>query len=333
MSDVCVTRRRAAAVLVVAFVVAAVPYAAEAQRVEGSFERTLTVAGGTAIDVTTGSGRIEVRQGPAGRVEISGRITANDGWGRRTSLSAEERVRRIEAAPPVEQAGNTIRIGHSLPEELREGVSISYTMTIPGDSTLRSRTGSGSQQIQGIKGEVNAGTGSGSLTFRDTGGVRGATGSGSITADEVGGALHATTGSGSIRASGVNGAITAKTGSGGIEVEQTGGGDVDVSSGSGTVRLRGVRGAVRAATASGGVNIEGQLAGEWRLSAASGSVRIALPPGQGFELDAGTGSGRIDVSVPVTVTGTIDRRSLRGTVQGGGPLLHVRTSSGSIQIQ
>ena len=52
----------------------------EAQRAEGSFQRTLTVNGPPEIEIVTGSGRIEVRQGPAGRIEITGRIQASDGW-------------------------------------------------------------------------------------------------------------------------------------------------------------------------------------------------------------------------------------------------------------
>lgn len=311
-----------------------VPAAAEAQRAEGSFTRTLTVSGSPEIEVVSGSGRIEVRSGADGRIEIEGRIQASDGWGRRSAVRPDEQVRRLEADPPIQQTGNAIRIGHIEDEDLKNGVSLSYTLTVPASSALRTRTGSGSQQIEGVGGEINASTGSGSLNFRSTGGgVRASTGSGSITAETVGGPFHATTGSGSIRASGVGGAITAKTGSGGIDVEQTGSGNVEVSSGSGTVRLRGVRGALRANTASGGVTVEGELAGDWRLSAASGTVRVSLPPGQGFELDAGTGSGRIDVAAPVTISGTVDRRSLRGSVQGGGPLLHVRTSSGSIHIR
>lgn len=312
---------------------ALVPVTAESQRAEGSFQRTLTVSGQADIEVVTGSGRIDVRPGTAGRIEISARIQAHDSWTRR-ALSPEERVRRIEANPPIEQSGNVIRIGHLRDEELREGVSISYTLTVPSASTLRSRTGSGSQEIDGVAGAVEASSGSGSLTLKNLGDrLRASTGSGSITADRVAGALHATTGSGSIRATDVNGAITAKTGSGGIDVAQSGGGNVEVSSSSGTVRLRGVRGAVDASTSSGGLSIQGELTGDWRLSASSGSVTISLPQNQAFELDASSSSGGINVDFPVTVTGRINRRSLRGPVQGGGPLLHVRTSSGGISIQ
>ena len=98
--------RRHAAALVALTVGALAPQAAYAQRAEGSFQRTVTVSGSTDVDVVSGSGSIEVRQGAAGRVEISGRITANDSWGwRRSQLSAEERVRRLEANPPAQLYG------------------------------------------------------------------------------------------------------------------------------------------------------------------------------------------------------------------------------------
>jgi hypothetical protein len=326
--------RARSAIVLIGLAVLAMPAAAQGQRVEGTFQRTLTVDGAPAVEVMTGSGRIEVRAGAAGQVEIQGRIQASGGWRRRTPLGLEEQVRQLEATPPIEQSGRAIRIGRIDDRDLQEGVSISYILSVPAGTTLSTRTGSGSQVIEGIEGDIRASTGSGSVAVRSGGGsVQVSTGSGSVTAETVRGALNATTGSGSIRATGIGGAITAKTGSGGIEVEQTGAGDVEVSSGSGTVRLRGVKGAVQASTASGGLTIDGQPTGDWRLSAASGSVRVELPAAQGFTLDAGTGSGRIDVAVPVTVSGTIDRRSLRGDARGGGPLLHVRTASGSISIR
>ena len=301
---------------------------------EGSFQRTVTVSGEPEIDVSTGSGSIEVRPGTDGRVEITGQIRAGEGWGFGSSLSAEERVRRIEAEPPIQQSGNLVRIGHIADDRLRRGVSISYVFRVPVGSRVKSRTGSGSQNIEGVSGPVDAESGSGSLTLTRLGGsARGSTGSGSIEADDIGGALTVSTGSGSIRAGGVNGAIHARTGSGGVDITQTGQGDVDAQSGSGTVHLRGIRGGLRASTGSGGIHVDGELAGDWRLSASSGSIHVDLPPGQGFELDATTGSGSIDVGPPITTSGNVDRRHVQGTVGGGGPLLHVRTSSGGVQIR
>lgn len=312
------------------------PAAAEAQRAEGSFQKALTVSGPVTVDVVSGSGRIDVRAGSAGRVEVSAKIQASDNWGsRRSSLSAEQRVRRIEANPPIEQAGGTVRIGHIADEDLRNGVSISYTVTVPASSTLNARTGSGAVLVEGVGGRVDASTGSGSLTLRSIGGPsRASTGSGDVTADTVRGSFHATTGSGRIQATGVGGAITATTGSGGIDVAQSAAGDVDISTGSGSVRARGVRGRLEATSSSGDVDVQGDITGDWRLSSSSGSITIALPSNAGFELDASTSSGRISTDFPVTVSGTVDRRSLRGATKGGsGRLLRVRTASGSISIR
>lgn len=323
---------RAAAAAAAAVLV--IPGCVDLEAAEGRFQRTLNVSGAPEIDVSTGSGSIEVRAGGEGRIEITGHIRASEGWRGDGSRRAEERVRRLEAEPPIEQSGNLIRIGRIADDELRRGVSISYVLSVPAASRLKARTGSGSHDIEGVDGPVDAESGSGSVTLTRLGGsARGSTGSGSIEANGVAGALTVSTGSGSIRAEGINGAIHARTGSGGIDITQTGRGDVDAQSGSGTVRLRGIHGAVSASTGSGGIDIEGALAGDWRLSASSGSVSVGLPPDQAFVLDATTGSGSIDVGRPLTIEGRVDRKRLRGTVGSGGPLLHVRTGSGGVQIR
>jgi len=326
------SRHNAAVIVVAAMLMTACTV--EAQRVEGSFEKTLTVGQQTDVEIMSGSGSIEVRQGTVGRVEIRARVRAGDwGWSR-SGLSAQERVKRIEARPPVEQQGNTVRIGDIKDADLRDGVSISYDVTVPPGTALRSKSGSGSQRIEGVDGDLVVSTGSGSVNVRRSGGrVRASTGSGGVTAQDVGGAFEASTGSGSIDGMGVKGPISARTSSGSIEVTQTGGGDVEASSSSGSIKVRGVQGGVRASTTSGSLAIEGQMARDWRLSSSSGHVTVSVPSNQGFELDASSSSGRIDTDFPITVSGTIGKHALRGAARGGGPLLHVRTSSGGISIQ
>jgi hypothetical protein len=61
-------------------------------------------------------------------------------------------------------------------------------------------------------------------------------------------------------------------------------------------------------------------------------VTVNVPASQGFDLDATSSSGGIDVDVPITVSGTIGKRAVRGSARGGGPLVHVRTTSGGISI-
>jgi DUF4097 and DUF4098 domain-containing protein YvlB len=285
------------------------------QRAEGTFDRTLTVSGKVDLDVTTGSGRIEVRTGQTDRVEVHGRITVSEWSLRSGKLSPEERVKRLQANPPIEQTGNRIRIGRITDDDLRN-VSVSYTLVVPAQTALVSTTGSGSQEISGLRERIEAGTGSGSIRLRDA------------SSD-----VRATTGSGSIEADGVGGAFQASTGSGRIEVIKTGKGDVDVSTGSGSIEVRGVHGGLRASTGSGSLRIQGEQTTEWRLSSSSGSITIELAGKPAFNLDASSSSGSIDTAFPVTVSGKVSKRELRGPVNGGGPLLHLRTSSGGIRIR
>src|SRR5262245_15070458 len=86
--------------------------------VEGSFDRTLNVSGTVDLDVSTGSGSINIRRGSNDRVEIHGKIRAGDGWWR-SSRDTEDAVRRLEANPPIEQSGQTIRIGRISDRDLQ----------------------------------------------------------------------------------------------------------------------------------------------------------------------------------------------------------------------
>jgi len=216
------------------------------QSVEGSFERTLTVSGELALDVSTGSGRIDVRTGPSDTVVIRGRIRANESWF--AGGSPADRVRRIEQNPPIEQAGNSIDVGRTDNRELYNNVSISYDITVPEATRLRASTGSGSIRAEGIRGPARVSAGS----------VDARTGSGRILARGLGAGIVARAGSGSVTLQMNDSAafdLSAHSGSGGIDVSHPmtmqgrlnrhhiearvrGGGPlVDVSTGSGSVRI------------------------------------------------------------------------------------------------
>lgn len=309
------------------------PLAAQFTGAQGSFERTLQVTGPVDLEVTTGSGRITVRTGEGGRVYVRGLIRANRGF-LGGGMDPEEKVRALEANPPIVQSGNVIRVGHIADRELRRNVSISYELVVPVETRLRSNTGSGDQTIEGLRGPVDADTGSGSLHISNIGDeVKADTGSGDVVLNAIQGSVKADTGSGSIRAYGVAGGFVADTGSGSVRLEQTKPGEVRVDTGSGSVEVRGVVGALYIETGSGDVVAEGQPTADWRLSTGSGSIRIKVPPDVGFDFHAHTGSGSIYADHPVTVQGAIKRSDLRGQVRGGGYLIDAETGSGSIRIE
>ncbi len=300
---------------------------------EGSFERTLKVSVPVELEVTTGSGHINVTTGDSSTVRVRGTIRSSSGrWF--GEGDAESKVRALESNPPIEQSGNFIRIGHIQDRSLIRNISISYDLVVPADTRLRADTGSGNESIEGLRGPVTAKTGSGNLKIEDIGDdLRADTGSGGIEIRSVKGGLHAATGSGPIRATGIAGSFVATTGSGDVRLEQTGAGRGKVETGSGTVELRGVRGELRVISGSGSITAEGEPRGEWKLETGSGNVTVRVPSHTAFEIDAHTSSGRISSEHPITVQGAIGRGELRGRVGQGGFRLELQTSSGNIHIE
>jgi hypothetical protein len=298
---------------------------------DGQFDRTLTVTGAVDLDVQTGSGEITVRAGDSSKVEIHGHIHANHGW---FGADAEQRIHEIEANPPIQQSGNTIRVGHIENRDWKNNISISYELVVPVQTKLHSESGSGDQIIGGIAGPVDASSGSGSVRLSNIGGETHArTGSGEIELNGIHGAARATAGSGSIRAIGIAGALTASSGSGSVKFEQTAAGDVEIGTGSGDVEIKGAKGAVKVQTGSGSITAQGDPLGDWRLHTGSGNVSVELPQKAAFNVVARTSSGSIDSSREIAVQGKLSPRELQGKVGGGGPTVELSTSSGSIEIR
>lgn len=298
----------------------------------GHFERTLQVSGPVDLEVTSGSGNITVHTGGAGTLSVSAKIHGSTGsWF--FGGDVEERIQRIEKNPPVEQQGNTIRMGKFEDRDLARNISIDYDLTVPAQTRLNSRTGSGDQSLSGLQLALTANTGSGNITIENVSAdTRIRSGSGDLKIDSLKGTLNAETGSGNIRARNVAGEIVASTGSGDIEMHQTGTGDVRVGTGSGNVRLEGLKGGLRAETGSGDIEAQGEAAHDWRLGAGSGNITLRLPSHAAFNLDARTSSGSLNIHHEITMQGSISKNHIQGKAGGGGILLDLHTGSGDIEI-
>ena len=287
--------------------------AALASTPQGSFDKTLSVNGPVDLEVFTHSGDVRIRAGSSGSVQIHGKIYVGDSWfgGRR-----EEDVHAIEQKPPIQQNGNSIHIDYVN----YRNISIDYDITVPTDTTVRTKSGSGDQTIEGTHGNAEVGTGSGDVRLSN-----------------LQGEIRVQTGSGNVRARDVAGSVRGGTGSGDIEIEESGAGDVDLHTGSGNITARGVRGGFHGETGSGEITAEGKQSGTWDARTGSGNVRLRLPSNAAFDADISTSSGSIDVGAPIemTVQGRIgdSHKSIHGKVRGGGPLLRVHTGSGDIHIE
>lgn len=161
-------------------------------------------------------------------------------------------------------------------------------------------------------------TGDGAVTIRPTrGNIRVRTDDGAIVVAGATGTLSVHTADGAIRATDVEGTLEAGTADGSIRISGRFSG-LDLESG------------------DGGITAEAEpLDGreEWRIVSGDGSVVLQLPEGFQADLDAETGDGHISVDFPIEVSGTFRHTLIRGTMNGGGPPLKVRTGDGSIRIR
>ena len=301
--------------------------------VEGNFDRTLKVSGRVDLDVQSGSGDITVHTGDSNSVVVHGHVKASESWFNMGGLSADEKVKRIEQNPPIQQNGNSIRIGHIDEEALRNNISVTYEITVPKDTSVQAHTGSGDQHVNDVDGPVRVSTGSGNLTISNIGSeVRANAGSGDLRISNVKGRLYTETGSGNINANGIAGGFDARAGSGDITFEQTASGSVRAQTGSGNIHLRNVSGGVEAGAGSGDVQVQGTMASDWRIHTGSGEVEVKLPSNAKFNINARSSSGNVEVNHPVTMQGTLKRNHVEGTVNGGGTLLDINTGSGTIRV-
>jgi DUF4097 and DUF4098 domain-containing protein YvlB len=299
----------------------------------GSFTKTLQISGTPDVEISTGSGDIVVHTGSSNTLIVNARIKASEQWFGGGSLSAAERVKRIENDPPVTQNGNMISIGHISDPELRHNISINYDVTLPANSHLRSDSGSGDISVDGVSGSVKIHTGSGNVNTRSLGDeVRITTGSGDVKVDHAKGPVRINTGSGNVEAPGIAGAFYAETGSGDITLHQDAPGTVVAHTGSGNVRLHNLNGGLEAHSGSGDIEADGEAKNDWTVHSGSGNVDLKLPSNAAFTLDAHSSSGNVTVNHPITVQGEVKPNRVQGKVGEGGPLLNLQTSSGDIRV-
>ena len=208
-----------------------------------------------------------------------------------------------------------------------------YRVSLPREFSVDLSTSGGSIAVGDLKGEVAARTSGGELSFgRIDGPVRGNTSGGSISLAGGRGKAVLHTSGGGIRIEDVAGEVVAETSGGSIQVNRASG-RVSAHTSGGSITIRETTGAVDASTSGGSVSasLSAQPNEPSRLSTSGGSITVELASSVRVDVDASTSGGSVSSDFPVPTSG--DRQNLRAAINGGGPLLHLRTSGGGIYIQ
>jgi DUF4097 and DUF4098 domain-containing protein YvlB len=243
--------------------------------------------------------------------------------------------------------------------ELESGSGSIELARLSDAARLSARSGYGSVVARNVDArEIELASSSGNVRLQDARGehVKVTSGYGNLEIARVQGELTAKTSSGHVRASALDGAKLALASSYG-DLEISGArGALDASSSSGSLSIDGLEGSCRARSGYGNVAVEGRvtglhlesssgsvrasvaegssLEGITKLSSGYGHVELVVPRALGFELQASTGYGTLEVQVPVTVEagGLKHTRSVRGRVGAGGPTIELKTSSGNVRV-
>ncbi len=213
--------------------------------------------------------------------------------------------------------------------------------TVGGDLSVR--TGGGGIKVVAAKGKINAESGGGNVVV--VSGLQGAvleTGGGSIQVQRCAGALKVTTGGGSIDLGEIGGPAEIETGGGSIRLTSATG-TVRAQTGGGSIVLNGVPSA-RAETEAGGI-VAKFVSGTGRtdsvLETSAGDITVYLAPELNMtiraSIDLANGHRiRSDFSeIRVSSEGGEwgpGSATAEGNLNGGGPVLKVRTTTGNINF-
>lgn len=112
-------------------------------------------------------------------------------------------------------------------------------------------------------------------------------------------------------------------------------GDIKVSTPGGRVKLNEVKGEIHAKSSMGGGFIKGVRENKGIYTETSGgNIKIEVQKNISANIDADAQiiGGGVACDLPVTMSGKFDGGRIRGTINGGGPLIYARTSMGYIRI-
>ena len=140
------------------------------------------------------------------------------------------------------------------------------------------------------------------------------------------------TSGGSIEIENLTGKVAAYTSGGSISLADMQG-DIDIKTSGGSLNLDNIIGKINGKTSGGSIKLKlpTNPTKDSKLKTSGGSITAYLAKGVAVNLSAKTSGGR--VSSEFDVNGTTKKRSIVGTINGGGPELILKTSGGSVRIK
>lgn len=309
------------------------------------------------VEISTFGGSVVFSATEAGEVKIEATKTVeadNEEEGKKKLGALEIDVRRsantlrIETIFPREGsflgrllergAGKSVRVDYRIFVPTKTDLHIDGTSTDVQGSAVEGRVSldltSGNSDLSDIKGDVLLDGTSGDLKItKVTGDLLVDNTSGHVTATDIGGDVEIDKTSGAITLAQVGGDLFLDGTSCDVEAQAVGG-DAEIDLTSGDVMIVGLRGGIRHEGTSGDLHIEFEerLEESCTIATISGDVELVVPEGSKMSLDLQTLSGGISAKISHMEISEVSNNTLKAIVAGGGPIVSVETTSGSIRI-
>ena len=228
---------------------------------------------------------------------------------------------------------------------------------------VNAETGGGSIDVGTVSGDLGLHTGGGGIVVRHANGkIIAETGGGSVRIESGSQEASVETGGGSIEVRQCAGRVKVSTGGGSIDLSDVGG-PADIETGGGSIRLTSAKGHVHAETGGGGIELYGVPSARAETGAGGITVKLVNTGGERRDSDLETAAGDITVyiasDVAINVRATVDMGNghritsdfpdihvssegdqwgpktltAEGSLNGGGPMLKVHTSTGDICLK
>lgn len=315
--------------------------------------QTKTFSGNiTAVRAETSGGSLTV-EGNAGKETKVEMFVRSNNYNSRNELSKAEIDERLkDYTISIEQQGSTLvaTAKRKSNGDWKNSLSIGFRFYTARNVTTDLHTSGGSINLTALTGKQRLHTSGGSLNLTDVeGDIDGETSGGSIHLDRCrknmdlktsGGSIQAKASSGTMRLHTSGGSIELNDLTGDIDAQTSGGsvrgshleGDIKAGTSGGSVRLSEVSGSLDASTSAGSVDVSLTKLGKYlRLNTSVGSVRVRMPLDQGMDLNVS--GNRVEMPERLArFDGDIEKKSVRGKLNGGGVDVNIRASMGSVSI-
>jgi len=305
--------------LLTATLLAVIPLSAHA-KIERVVEKSFSVQPGGLLTVETQGGTVRVETSDDSTVKV----TAKQIIKAATDKEADEILSKLSLDIAQHGEGvSAISKYDKKPAGFRWGswppVQVNFVVAVPRRYNVKLKTSGGDIRVGDLDGRAYARTSGGNIEL------------GKVTGD-----VDAGTSGGDVRL--VEGLATVKlnTSGGNVSVDRAIG-ETDLDTSGGDITIGTVENTLHASTSGGNVTagIAGALKGDCSLNTSGGNVRAKVSADAAFNLDASTSGGDVKADgLTITIEkGGVGRSKLAGKVNGGGPLLKMRSSGGDIVVE